>query len=71
VSELNKKIYSRIELWRNRPLTKKYPYLYLDGFYLKCSWGGEVRNIVFLVAVGVDEEGFREMVGICEGAKEA
>jgi transposase-like protein len=70
VSELNKKIYSRIELWRNRPLTKKYPYLYLDGLYLKRSWGGEVRNIAILVAVGVDEDGFREMVGICEGAKE-
>ena len=70
VSELNKKIYRRIELWRNRPLTKKYPYLYLDGLYLKRSWGGEVRNIAILVAVGVDEDGFREMVGICEGAKE-
>jgi transposase-like protein len=70
VSELNKKIYSRIELWRNRPLTKKYPYLYLDGLYLKRSWGGEVRNIAILVAVGVDQDGFREIVGICEGAKE-
>jgi len=70
VSELNKKIYGRIELWRNRPLTRKYPYLYLDGLYLKRSWGGEVRNIAILVAVGVDEDGFREMVGICEGAKE-
>lgn len=70
VSELNKKIYSRIELWRNQPLTKAYPYLYLDGLYLKRSWGGEVRNIAILVAVGVDEDGFREIVGIGEGTKE-
>jgi len=70
VSELNKKIYGRIELWRNRPIGGTYPYLYLDGIYLKRSWGGEVRSIAILVAVGVDGEGFREIVGICEGAKE-
>lgn len=70
VSDMNKKIYSQIELWRNRPLTGKYAYVYLDGIYLKRSWGGEVRNIAVLVAVGVDEYGFREILGICEGIKE-
>ena len=70
VSELNKKIYGRIELGRNRSLGGPYPYLYLDGIYLKRSWGGEVRSIAILVAVGVDGEGFREIVGIGEGAKE-
>ncbi len=70
VSEMNKKIYSQIELWRNRPLTGKYAYVYLDGLYLKRSWGGEVRNIAVLVAIGVDEYGFREILGICEGIKE-
>ncbi|MHB9071275.1 MAG: IS256 family transposase, partial [Sedimentisphaerales bacterium] len=56
--------------WRNRHLTGKYAYIYLDGIYLKRSWGGEVRNIAVLVAVGVDEYGFREILGICEGIKE-
>jgi len=70
VSEMNKKIYSQIELWRNRPLTGRYAYVYLDGIYLKRSLGGEVRNIAVLVAVGVDEHGFREILGICEGIKE-
>jgi putative transposase len=70
VSKLNKQIYGRIELWRNRPITTRHPYIYLDGLYLKRSWGGEVRNVAILVAVGVDEHGFREMLGICEGAKE-
>jgi len=67
---MNKKIYSQIELWRNRPLTGKYAYVYLDGLYLKRSWGGEVRNIAVLVAIGVDEHGYREILGICEGIKE-
>lgn len=70
VSELNKKIYAQIELWRNRPLIGSYAYIYLDGIYLKRSWGGEVRNIAVLVAVGVDANGFREILGVCEGLKE-
>jgi putative transposase len=70
VSELNKKIYERIELWRNCPISESYPYIYLDGVYLKRSWGGEVRNIAILVAVGVDKLGFREILGICEGTRE-
>ncbi len=41
LSELNKKIYSKIETWRNQPLTEKYSYVYLDGILLKRSWGGE------------------------------
>ena len=34
------------------------------------SWAGEVRNISLLVAIGVNNEGYREILGICEGAKE-
>ena len=70
VSQLNKKVYSRIEQWRNRKLETDYPYVYLDGICLKRSWGGEVRNVSILVAIGVAEDGFREVLGICEGAKE-
>lgn len=70
VSELNKKIYAQIERWRNQPIMGKHPYVYLDGLYLKRSWGGEIRNVAILVAVGVDNDGFREILGICEEAKE-
>ena len=37
---------------------------------LKRSWAGEVRNVSLLVAIGVNSEGYREILGICEGAKE-
>lgn len=70
VSNLNKKIYGRIEEWRNRGLEGKYPYVYLDGIWLKRSWGGEVKNVSVLVALGVNEHGYREIIGIAEGAKE-
>lgn len=70
VSHLNKKIYETIETWRNRPLTGRYAYIYLDGIWLKRSWGGEVQTVSVLVAIGIDEEGYREILGVVEGAKE-
>ncbi len=70
VSNLNKKIYAHIEEWRNRPISGEHPYVYLDGIALKRSWGGEVKNVSVLVAVGVAQDGFREVLGIAEGAKE-
>lgn len=70
VSGLNQKIYETIEAWRNRPIEGKFAYVYLDGIWLKRSWGGEVKNVAVLVAVGVDEDGYRQILGVCDGAKE-
>ena len=70
VSNLNKKIYAKIEAWRNRGIEGEHPYLYLDGIVMKRTWAGEVRNVSLLVASAVNSEGFREILGICEGAKE-
>jgi Transposase, Mutator family len=70
VSDLNKKIYGTIETWRNRPIEGQHPYVHLDDIVLKRSWAGEVRNVSLLVAIGVNGEGYREILGICEGAKE-
>jgi transposase-like protein len=70
VSDLNKKIYATIETWRNRPIEGEHPYVYLDGIVMKRSWAGEVRNVSLLVAIAVNVEGYREILGIVEGAKE-
>ena len=70
VSELNQKIAVQIEEWRNRPIRGTHPYVFLDGIWLKRSWGGEVKNVSILVAIGVDQDGFREILGVMEGAKE-
>jgi putative transposase len=70
ISNLNKKIYEQIDKWRNRKLKGEYPYVYLDGIWLKRSWGGEVKNVSVLVAIGVSADGFREILGLAEGAKE-
>jgi putative transposase len=70
VSELNKKAYVNIEKWRNRPIERPFPYVYLDGICLKRSWAGEVRTVSILVAIGVCADGYREILGVAEGAKE-
>ena len=70
ISNLNKKAYEHIETWRTRPLTDEYPYVYVDGVYLKRSWGGEIQNVSILVAIGVNQDGCREIIGAAEGMKE-
>lgn len=70
VSKLNQKVYGHIDAWRNRPLKGKYPYVYLDGIYLKRNWGGEYENVAILIAMAVNEDGYREVIGAAEGMKE-
>ena len=70
ISNLNKKAYEHIEKWRNRTLTKEYPYVFVDGIYLKRCWGGEFENCSVLIAIGVNNDGYREILGACEGLKE-
>lgn len=71
ISNLNKKAYEHIEKWRNRPLKGgTYPYVYVDGIFLKRCWGGEFENVSILIAIGVNEDGSREVIGAAEGMKE-
>jgi putative transposase len=70
VSNLNKKVYGRIEKWLNAPIEGEYVYVFLDGIWLKRTWAGEVKNVSILVAIGVDQDGYRQVLGVREGAKE-
>ncbi len=65
VSRISKRLEGEQRAWRERPLKERaYPYLYLDATYLKVNWGQSVTNLALLVAVGVDEEGFREVLAV-------
>jgi putative transposase len=70
ISKLNQKVYKSIEAWRSQPIVESFPYVYLDGVVLKRSWAGEVSNVSVLVAIGVNESGYRKILGVAEGAKE-
>jgi transposase-like protein len=70
VSKLNQKVYKHIERWRNLALEGEFAYVYLDGISLKRSWGGEIKNVSLLAAIGVDQDGYRRVLGVVEGHKE-
>ena len=53
-----------------QPIHGEHPYIFVDGVYLKRSWGGEVQNVSVLVAVGVNDEGYREILGVAEDRRE-
>ena len=46
------------------------PHVYVDGVYLRRNWGGEFENVAILLAIAVNENGYREVLGAAEGMKE-
>ncbi len=70
ISNLNKKVYAKIEEWRTQTIEGEFPYVYLDGIVLKRSWAGDVSNVSVLVAIGVNSDGYRKILGVVEGHKE-
>lgn len=71
VSNLNEKAFASVEEWRNRPLERPYPYVCVDGIYLKRSWGGSCENVAVMVAIGVNDDRYREVIGAAEGFTES
>src|SRR5690606_25345675 len=59
-----------VQEFRNRPLTGRYPYLWLDAKYIKVREGGRVLSMALVVAVGVKETGEREVLGFDVGLSE-
>jgi transposase-like protein len=65
VSRIAARLAEQQKEWRGRSLEEKsYPYLYLDATYLKVRWGASVTSMALLACVGVDEEGFREVLAV-------
>ncbi len=63
-SRIAERLQEELLAWRRRPLLRAYPYLFLDATYLKVNCGQRVREVALLVAVGVDEEGYREVLAV-------
>ncbi len=71
VSRIASRLEEQQKQWRERSLEEKeYPYLYLDATYLKVRWGASVTSLALLVCVGVNEEGFREVLAVEVAATE-
>jgi transposase-like protein len=64
VSELAKVLDADVKSFRERPLAASYKYVWLDALMIKCREGGRIVNVACLVAVGVNDDGRREILGL-------
>ena len=71
VSKLCKDIDERVNAFLERPLEGEWPYLWLDATYLKVREGGRIVSVAAIIAVAVDTDGRREIVGLSIGPSEA
>jgi transposase-like protein len=71
VSSLCKDIDERVREFLDRPIAGDWPYLWLDATYLKVRQGGRIVSVAAIIAMAVDTDGRREIIGLCVGPSEA
>jgi len=71
VSRLCAEIDERVHAFLNRPLEGEWPYLWIDATYLKVRRGGRIVSVAAIVAVAVNTDGRREVLGIAVMPSEA
>src|SRR5215212_698578 len=71
VSRLCAEIDTRVNAFLSRPLEGRWPYLWLDATYLKVRDGGRIVSRATIIAVAVNEDGKREVLGVATGPSEA
>jgi putative transposase len=71
VSRLCEEIDERVGAFLGRPLEGDWPYLWIDATYVKVRSGGRVVSVAVIVAVGVNADGRREVLGMDVGPSEA
>jgi transposase-like protein len=70
VSQLCQELDAEVERFRSRKLEGSYPYLWMDATFLKVREGGRVVSMAVVIAVGVNAEGQREILGLDVGPSE-
>ena len=71
VSRLVEEIDGRVNAFLNRPLEGEWPYVWIDATYVKAREGGRIVSTATIIAVGVNTDGRREVLGVATGASEA
>jgi len=73
ISTVTDEVMNEVEAWQSRPLDQIYPILYLDAIVLKVRDNGQVKNKALYLAIGINMEGGKEILGmwisVNEGAK--
>lgn len=71
VSRLCGEIDEKVQTFLNRPLEGDWPYVWLDATYVKVRQGGRIVSVAVTIAIGVNNDGRREVLGMAVGCSEA
>jgi transposase-like protein len=71
VSRLCEEIDGRVKAFLERPIDGDWPYLWIDATYLKVRRGGRIVSVAVIIAIGVNADGRREVLGLEVGPSEA
>jgi len=71
VSRLCEEIDEKVEAFLDRPIEGDWPYLWIDATYVKVRQNGRIVSVAVIIAVGVNSDGRREVLGMEIGASEA
>ena len=71
MSRLCEEIDDRIKAFLTRPIEGDWPYLWIDATYVKVCQAGRIVSVAVIVAVGVNTDGRREVLGLAVGPSEA
>ena len=64
ISEVTDEVLEEVKTWQNRPLENMYPVMFLDALMVKMRHDGRVENRAVYVAIGIDEEGRKDVLGL-------
>lgn len=70
ITKMTDAVLEDVTEWRNRPLDKVYPIVFIDGFVAKCRLDGRVSNRAVYVIYGIDREGHKAVLGLYLGENE-
>ncbi len=70
ISEVTDAVLDEVKTWQNRPLDSMYPVVYLDALMVKMRHEGRVENRAVYVAIGINDEGIKEVLGLWSSANE-
>jgi len=71
VSRLCEEIDDKVKAFLDRPIEGEWPYLWIDATYMKVRRGGRIVSVAVIIAVGVNTDGRREVLGMEVGTSEA
>lgn len=70
ISHVTDSVKDEVTAWQSRPLDAVYPIVYLDALYVKIRGGGHIENRAIYVAIGVNMQGHKEVLGLWTGQAE-